>query len=1064
MSSTLFLSPTIETSFQQSLFEINSRKISNIFAPVTILLPTTQVILDYRMQMGNVFNVRFSQFYGLGREILDAAESQIHEISDTSVRRLVRVTLQEMLQDEEITTFSEVWDKPGFINVMIRWLREMKSQGITPEAYQDYALESGNERDRQLATFYQRYQSYLIQHELADADGVLWLTCEVLEQNKELFSGQGSLFVIGFDQFSPVQLELLRHLHSRFDHFAIYLSWDKKRAEDSLALTRLVRTKNQLVDKLSLEQHHLDEKTSAQTPTLTFLSKSLFETEISRKKPATQDDIKLIEAPSREKEVRIALNQIKRLLIEGVSPVDMMLLAPHPSSYLEIVRSVSEEYQTPITYDQYLAHNPAIISLLKLLSLTPDFPWRETLEVLRSPYIKQHWLTPEQINTLDRLSRERPVISGREQWQFALKPLKISIDEDLQEVEAELENSALRDSNIAQKLNEIETGLMTFFDLITPPETGTYREYTRWLQTKILGIWPEPENGDEEETSPEEEISLNILETCRNGQYSERDVLALSDFVGILRRMLRSSETIITEEQTIINWDQYFSELTSLTQRHLLPINEITKGVIFGPLEAGRARSIKYLLILGLSEGEFPAPPPADVFYTSAEREGHPLRLLQFVPADDATLWWQVISNCRVRLTLSRPYLDDNGTEWMPSPYWEEVIQRIDRLDTERIPISPKPEVENSSSVNELMIALATSGAKRVPSEVQQLWETAQFSQSVVSLRESELSPGIYEGFVMSGDLIKELDFQYGHDHVWSPSRLNSYGNCPYGYFAQNVLNLDPQLDPEEGMDPLQFGSLLHELLEEYYIRLADEGVALSTSTCDMALQILEEICDQTLFTAPVRYGFRPGALWRYEQQEIRRMLTSLINGECEENGPEPRFSPYLQEVKFGLGKGTYPTLYIHEGEFEIKVRGVIDRVDRDTNGNLRIIDYKSGRTGFSKTDIKKGLSLQTAIYALAVEQLILSNALVIDSFYLHIPNREKSGHLKFSGGVIQDETVQEAVKKANFAVDHIHKGEFPAIPAKPMGGSTACRSRCDFASLCRVTRQSIIKARRSGF
>jgi len=265
-------------------------------------------------------------------------------------------------------------------------------------------------------------------------------------------------------------------------------------------------------------------------------------------------------------------------------------------------------------------------------------------------------------------------------------------------------------------------------------------------------------------------------------------------------------------------------------------------------------------------------------------------------------------------------------------------------------------------------------------------------------------------------------------------------------------------------MDPMQFGSLLHEILEEYYRRLAIEGISLSTTNCDSALKILEEICDQILSRAPLNHNFRPGALWHYEQQEIRRMLTSLINWECGENGPEPEFSPYLQEVKFGIGEGTYPSLYFKEGDIELRVHGVIDRVDRDLYGNLRVIDYKSGRTGFSKTDIKKGLSLQTALYALAAEQLLSQNNRVMDSFYLHIPNRGKSGHLQFSGEVIQDDTVQEAVKQANFAVNHIQLGEFPAMPAKPMGGSTGCRSRCDFSSLCRVTRQSIIKARRRGF
>jgi ATP-dependent helicase/DNAse subunit B len=322
----------------------------------------------------------------------------------------------------------------------------------------------------------------------------------------------------------------------------------------------------------------------------------------------------------------------------------------------------------------------------------------------------------------------------------------------------------------------------------------------------------------------------------------------------------------------------------------------------------------------------------------------------------------------------------------------------------------------------------------------------------------------VYEGFLTSRDLVREMAERHGREHVWSPSRLNSYGNCPFGYFAQNLLKLEAQPDPVEGMDALQFGSLLHKILEDFYRRLTDESLSLSTTTCERALQLLGEVCEQTLSSAPGKYGFRPGALWRYEREDIQRMLDSLVRWECKENGAAARFAPCLQEVRFGLKDAALPTLHSEQGRVDFRLHGVIDRDDRDADGNLRVIDYKSGRTPFSRTDIKKGLSLQTALYALAAEVLLSPGARVAESHYLHIPIRERSGGLEFSGAVIEEETVREAVRKAYSAVEHIRRGEFPAAPAKPAGGSTACRERCDYASLCRVTRQSMLKARRRGF
>ena len=88
MPPTLFLSPTIGTSVEHSLQQINSFKAGDLFSPITILLPTARVIQDFRKRLGNRINVQFSQFSGLGQDILDASGSQIYEISDTSVRLL----------------------------------------------------------------------------------------------------------------------------------------------------------------------------------------------------------------------------------------------------------------------------------------------------------------------------------------------------------------------------------------------------------------------------------------------------------------------------------------------------------------------------------------------------------------------------------------------------------------------------------------------------------------------------------------------------------------------------------------------------------------------------------------------------------------------------------------------------------------------------------------------------------------------------------------------------------------------------------------------------------------
>jgi hypothetical protein len=130
----------------------------------------------------------------------------------------------------------------------------------------------------------------------------------------------------------------------------------------------------------------------------------------------------------------------------------------------------------------------------------------------------------------------------------------------------------------------------------------------------------------------------------------------------------------------------------------------------------------------------------------------------------------------------------------------------------------------------------------------------------------------------------------------------------------------------------------------------------------------------------------------------------------------------------------------------------------------LRVLAYKSGSTKFSKTDLEKGLALQTVLYALAAEEFWLkSGAHIAESHYWHIPTREASGSLKFEGAVRGNELADTVLRQAARSVRLIRSGVFPSAPTKPISGVFSCRSKCDFAPICRVSRQSVYKARQEG-
>ncbi len=348
MTTQLTFVPDIHTALQDLLLQVNELKRGNPFAPVTVLLPTARVTQDLQEKLGDMLGVHLIQFYRLGQTILDEAGIPIQEMHDTAIRRLIRSILQEMFNEGSLSSFAAVHDKPGFTEVLLSWVRELKSQGITPEEYAEYANQSGNERDRQLAQVYNRYQAFMHQHAYSDADGLLWVAAEALEQDANLLKSPGALFVVGFDQFTPVQLRILQQLQGRFSVLELYLAWDAGRSESDPALTRLAQTRDAILRNLACQVRQI-EASDSQVPTLAHLHKTLFEP--GEKMTADGEALKMVAAPSREAEVRYTLREVKRLLLAGVSASQVAILAPNPAIYLPLVRSVGSEYGLPVEHE-----------------------------------------------------------------------------------------------------------------------------------------------------------------------------------------------------------------------------------------------------------------------------------------------------------------------------------------------------------------------------------------------------------------------------------------------------------------------------------------------------------------------------------------------------------------------------------------------------------------------------------------------------------------------------------------------------------------------------------------
>lgn len=161
-------------------------------------------------------------------------------------------------------------------------------------------------------------------------------------------------------------------------------------------------------------------------------------------------------------------------------------------------------------------------------------------------------------------------------------------------------------------------------------------------------------------------------------------------------------------------------------------------------------------------------------------------------------------------------------------------------------------------------------------------------------------------------------------------SLLKAQAICPAWAFVQYRLGTSKLETPTEGMDPRQRGSIVHAVLEHFW-----QQVGSSDALAALSATALQTTIDQSVDHALHHHQSQPNAqalsprAWELERSRLIRLAQQWI--EAERKRPI-RFTVLdcEREVPVDL-----------QG---IHVRLVMDRIDQLPNGDVVIIDYKTGQ------------------------------------------------------------------------------------------------------------------------
>lgn len=447
----------------------------------------------------------------------------------------------------------------------------------------------------------------------------------------------------------------------------------------------------------------------------------------------------------------------------------------------------------------------------------------------------------------------------------------------------------------------------------------------------------------------------------------------------------------------------------------------------------------KIVFLLGLYEEGFPKTIRPDFLHF--RYEGAIERLSGRQPEESyalARLSLKLLLDPNMPRFLSRPLLVDQKPV-MPSPLWIEMAEEIKFLANEsdacrnnsstgkkvskggkdygrtpfithRWPVSQEKWLMSQSEKGRLK-ALVEKGKEPLPADDDISYPYC-LAAYVQEKRNDITEMGRYDGVVDKNIMQKwwPQQLKKGHFHL-SISRLDTFASSPQEYFFKYVLRLRPLHEYIDDAESTIKGTLLHQVLQNFYSETKEEGPPVFPCDDPEAAQnrltlILKRLIKNHRHQLGNPETPFPGILCDNLENVTRWFLIE-----------EQKDSEILKEPEKYRPASLIPESKIemeHEWNFEIELagikvlfRGIIDRIDLNrADGSVLIYDYKSGSSSVRNfKDIVAGQGFQLPVYAMYIRNRGIKR--FVSGYYV-LPIRGKKSDVKRKFMLASEEMIKE--------------------------------------------------------
>ena len=315
------------------------------------------------------------------------------------------------------------------------------------------------------------------------------------------------------------------------------------------------------------------------------------------------------------------------------------------------------------------------------------------------------------------------------------------------------------------------------------------------------------------------------------------------------------------------------------------------------------------------------------------------------------------------QLVLSQPQIL-NETQDDMSVYLKELLDLgLPLVEKGRNRFEAKgDQIGNYKDLLSTVIALNSSHLDAdLDKETQTFWSVAVRYLRKRLDKDQVLIPNVIDDVTTTkvDDQVMQLVFPGEEPLKLSASALTTFYNNQYLYFLRYVLGLEEleSIHP----DARHHGTYLHRVFER----------VMGDSSSENFDDKLEKAIAQTNQEQPFEILYtedQESRLSRQILEDIARSTASVLRDNAA-------VKVEREEAKFDLLLAN-----------SIKITGIIDRVDRLTDGALGVVDYKSGKNVFDIQKFYNGLSPQLVTYLEALRQTYKVDAdQLFGAMYLHM-------------------------------------------------------------------------------